>query len=250
MVDPKVLDTTELFGSLGRGAREALAARAVARQFKPGDRLWHTGDEPRGLFVILSGQVRVVGQSGRRQHVVHVEGPGATLGEVPFFGGGGYPATAIAAEATRCLVVDRASLRAVMAQHPDLAWALLARLATRVRRVLERLSRQTSDPIRSRLAAFLLARPVSSSGTITLGGTQSALAEELGTVREVVVRHLGEFVASGWLERRGRGEYLVRHAPALATAASGAKGNAPPRRAPLRSPDPCRRGRPRSSTAR
>jgi CRP-like cAMP-binding protein len=49
-----------------------------------------------------------IGPAGRRErgraHVVHEEGPGGTLGEVPLFDGGGYPATAIAQAATRCAV--------------------------------------------------------------------------------------------------------------------------------------------------
>jgi CRP/FNR family transcriptional regulator, dissimilatory nitrate respiration regulator len=93
-----------------------------------------------------------------RTRVVHVEGPGATLGEVPLVAGGTYPATALATELTQCLVLDRRALTAAMAAHPELAWLLLARLAERVRHVVDRLASQAADPVIARLARYLCTR--------------------------------------------------------------------------------------------
>jgi len=209
VVNPAVLANIEPFRSLRGDAREALAARAVLRKFRTGQCLWRAHDESRGLFFVLDGRVRIVRDVGLRQHVVHVEGAGATLGEVPLFDGGSYPASAVAAEPTTCVVFDRASLRAVMATHPDLAWSLLGRLAARIRQLVERLSSRTGDPLQARLASYVLSRPRAASGAIELGETQQAVAEELGTVREIVVRQLGLLVEAGLLERRGRGQYAV-----------------------------------------
>lgn len=223
MVNSSVLEPFEPFRSLGRGARDALAARAVLRTFRAGQWLWRAGDESRGLYLVIDGRVRVVRDVGLRQHVVHVEGTGATLGEVPLFAGGGYPASAVAAESTTCVIVDRAALRAVMATHPDLAWALLARLAGRVRLLVDRLSSRTGDPLQARLASYVLSRPRTPSGATVLGETQQAVAEELGTVREIVVRQLGLLVDAGMLERRGRGQYAITDAAGLAVLASSGR---------------------------
>jgi len=239
VVNPSVLATFEPFRTLGSGAREALAARAVTRQFRTGQCLWRAGDESRGLFVVLEGRVRIVRDVGLRQHVVHVEGTGATLGEVPLFAGEGYPASAVAAETTTCLVIDRASLRAAMARHPDLAWALLGRLAGRIRQLVERLSSRTGDPMQARLASYILSRPRTPAGVIVLGETQQAVAEELGTVREIVVRQLGVLVEAGLLERCGRGRYAIRDAIGLSVIAR--RGRWPGRGRPRRPQVPARR---------
>jgi DNA-binding transcriptional regulator LsrR (DeoR family) len=45
--------------------------------------------------------------------------------------------------------------------------------------------------------------------TFSLGMTQTALAEEIGTVREVVVRALRELRESGAIESVGDGKYRV-----------------------------------------
>src|SRR3954463_15698990 len=76
----------------------ALARRAVEVRYEPGAVLFLSGSRPRGWYVVIEGLVRVVRGSGARQHVIHTEGPGGTLGEVPLFGGETHPATGIAAE--------------------------------------------------------------------------------------------------------------------------------------------------------
>jgi CRP-like cAMP-binding protein len=82
-------------------------------------------------------------------------------------------------------------------------------MAGRVRHLLERLSSQTADPVAARLARFMVDRTPCADGTIARGGTQAQLAEEIGTVREVVVRLLRALADEGIIERLDRGRYRV-----------------------------------------
>jgi CRP-like cAMP-binding protein len=215
VVNRGLIDAVDFLRPLGAGAKDDLAARAVTRRFAAGQRLWTAGTAPRGLFVVLSGRVRIVRSAGGRQHVVHTEGAGATLGEVPLFAGGMYPATAVASEPVECLVLDHAALATAIRAHPELAWALLARLAGRIRLLVERLSAQTGDSVRARLSAYLLGRPADRGGLRSLGGTQQQVAEEIGTGREVVVRLLRALAREAVIDYRGRGRYVVRDEEAL-----------------------------------
>jgi CRP/FNR family transcriptional regulator len=151
------------------------------------------------------------------------ERAGGTLGEVPLFDGGGYPATAIAAEPTRCAIIDRAVLAAAMHQDPEMAWTLLARLAARVRTLVARLGTFASDDVSTRLAALIVARldAAPRAGSFTLGGTQHAIAEELGTVREVVVKSLRRLREAGVIRASGRGRWIVADERALRARARG-----------------------------
>ena len=199
-----------LFRGLAPAARRILAA-APRRRFRPEQTLWTAGAEAQGLAIILDGRVRVVRAPGGRQYAVHTEGAGGTLGEVPFFGGGRYPATAIAAEPTLCLWLDRPTLERAVAADPDLAFRWLGRLAHRVRALVERLDARTSLTVEQRLAALVLARDAEASGApFRLARTQAEAAEELGTVREVLVRSLRQFRAEGLLESPARGTFVVR----------------------------------------
>ncbi|MBI4500989.1 MAG: Crp/Fnr family transcriptional regulator [Gemmatimonadetes bacterium] len=216
MSDPANLDTLPLFASLSAETRRQLVARAVERTFPVGAVLFHAGTEPTGIYVVLSGCVRIVRSRDGRRYVVHTEGPGGTLAELPFFEGGRLPATAVAAEPSRCLILPREALRAAMRDDPAVAWLFLRRLSSRVRELVERLDRASTQGIPARLAAFLLTREESAQGgPFTLGLTQAELAEELGTVREVVVRGLGRLRNSGIMGSAGRGRYVIRDATAL-----------------------------------
>lgn len=193
-------------------ARRELAAKAVLRRFPPNVVLWREREAPRGVFVILAGGIRVVRGSGRRQYVLHREGPGGTLGEVPYFGGGTYPATAIAESPTECLVLTKGAIEGAIQHDSRFALVLLGRMADRVRELVRRLERVTEQPVVARLASYLLSRGNQTGGRDTpflLGQSQGRLAEDLGTVREVVVRELGRLITGGLIRRVGGGRYLI-----------------------------------------
>lgn len=174
----------------------------VERQFSTGEVLWSAGDRSEGITLVLEGKVRIVRGSGGRQLVIHSGDPGSTLREVPFFTGGRYPATAIAAEPTRCLFLPEAAVTRAMAADPALAFFFLKRLAHRIENLVERVDQITVSSVQTRLAQFILQRyrtmiasarsrsGARKSPVFSLGMTQTALAEELGTVREVIVRAL------------------------------------------------------------
>ena len=198
-----------LFRGLAPGALALLAA-APTRRFRRGEYLWTAGAEARGLLVVLSGRVRVVRAADGRQFGVHTEGAGGTLGEVPFFSGGRYPATAVAMEPTLCLILDRATLGRAIEADPELAVRWLGRLASRVRGLVERLEQETARSVEQRLAAFLLARDEASRGApFALAATQAEAAEEIGTVREVLVRTLRRFRDRRLVATLARGRYRV-----------------------------------------
>lgn len=199
-----------------------LAAAARERVLATGETLFAAGGASPGIVVVVEGRVRVVRDLGGRRHVVHDEGPGGTLGELPVYDGGPLPATAIAAEPTRVVVLPTDAVRRAIARHPAVATALLARLAGRVRGLVDRLDRLTARSVQQRVAEHLAARAARArSPIVTLGMTQAQLAEELGTVREVVVRELLALRRRGVLRGLGGGRYEVLDEAALRAIAAG-----------------------------
>jgi CRP-like cAMP-binding protein len=210
------LDAVPLFAGLSAATRRRLTSAAVERAYSAGATLFHAGTEAAGIYIVLSGRVRIIRSRDGRQYVVHKEGPGGTLAEVPFFEEGLLPATAIAIEPTRCLILNREALRTIMRDDPAVAWLFLRGLSARVRELVERLDRASTQAVPGRVAAFMLARAESAhTQPFTLGMTQAELAEELGTVREVVVRALAQLRDIGVIGYAGRGRYLISDLPAL-----------------------------------
>jgi CRP-like cAMP-binding protein len=205
-----------LLAGLDDCALDSIVRGAAIREWKAGSSLWRQGTPARDLYLILEGRVRILRTRNGRQYVVHHEEAGGTLGEVPLFDGGAYPATAVAASHVRCLVVPAAVLRSAMAADARLADRLLGRLSGRVRHLVGRLHDATVGTVRSRLAAHLLARATTSrTRTFTLAGTQAQVAEELGTVREVLTRELAMLRNTRVIQSSGRGRFELLDEAAL-----------------------------------
>jgi CRP/FNR family transcriptional regulator len=183
------LATVALFADLDRDTLALLERHAVARQASTDETLFRAGDAATALYVVLEGSVRVYREDDGRRFVLHVEGAGGALGEIPLFAGDCFPATAVAAEPTRYVMLSRAAMHAAIASSPVLATRLLERLA---RHLLLRLDRARTP-----------------GAVVTLGLTQSQLAEELGTVREVLVRELRALRTSGIIAPLGAGRFEI-----------------------------------------
>ena len=190
--------------------------------FAAGERLFGIGDRVAGVHLILSGAVRIIREGEGRAVVVHRESAGGLLGEVAMFSDGTYPATAIAAERTRALLLPSDALRCEMRSSAELSELLLHRLAARAREVIARLDRLAHQSVLRRLSNHLALRALAARpalSAISLGMTQVELAEELGTVKEVVVRELRALRRLQLIEPAGRGMYRILDLRALRTLA-------------------------------
>ena len=136
---------------------------------------------------------------------------------------GRNPASAVAAEPTTCIAFTADAIRAAVAAEPALAWVFITRLGNRIRVLVERVDAQAARRLPERLAALILERhQEAGGGAFGLGGSQTAVAEELGTVREVVVRMLGELRRAGLIRPAGRGRLEVANLTELRRLAGAA----------------------------
>jgi CRP-like cAMP-binding protein len=212
----------QYFQALPPADLRRLAECAVVRDFRRGARVFEEGASAEGLFVVMQGRVRLVRRSrGGREQVLHAEGPGATLGEVPLLDGGGYVATAVAAEPSRLLYLPRDIILDACRRHPDVALGIIRVLARRVRAFAGLVEELSLKNLTTRLAGFLLAESVlANASTFTLAVTRDEIATRLGTVRELVSRSLGRLRAADVIEVAGR-RVSIRDVRRLSTIADG-----------------------------
>ena len=207
--DVVMLGRVAYFRALTPSALGALARRCRARTLAAGQTLFEEGAACTGLFIVAEGRVEVrqISASGREQ-VFHTEEQGATLGEGPLFDGGGYIASAVAAEPTRVLFLPKADLVALCRRHPDVALAIMETLARRVRRFAGIVSDLIFRPITERLAAYLDSaathRSSSTDAEVTLSLTHGQLAARLGTVRELIARAFAQLERTSIISRDGK----------------------------------------------
>lgn len=197
----EILARIPLFADLTPAEREALAARAVEKRFAAGERLFTEGEPCVGIFLLISGSVKIFKTSpSGREIMLALDTAPATVAEVPLFDGGPYPASVAAVEPVTAWLIRKQDFRQVCRQNPDLSLKLLAVVGRRLRGLVGLLERVTFGNVRQRLARALLEFAAQAcSDRFPLPVTQEELAFRLGTVREVISRNLSRFQAQGLL---------------------------------------------------
>lgn len=203
-----------LRGALPERTRRLLLEGGIERSFATDEVIYTAGSDAGRMYLVLEGRVRLLRERDGNAIVIHEETTGGCIGEVPLFEGTTYPATAICAEPTHCLVLERNLILDMMRSQPELALALLGRLAQRIRHLIDRLDRNSAQSTLARLAQLILARSTGKR-SFTLGVTQQQAAEEIGTVRELVVRGLRTLRDRGIIAAKGGGRYVVLDLVAL-----------------------------------
>jgi CRP/FNR family transcriptional regulator len=205
------LQATPLFAALDETELNSLAAHCGIRSYSPGETLFSEGEPCKGLYIVVSGPVRIFKTSvNGREQVLSVEGPGASVAELPVFDGGSYPASGAAIEKTEALFISRSDLRAICLEKPEVSLKMLQVVGARLRRLVGIIEELSFTTVRHRLISWLL-RQASTEGQPTgrgivfsLNTSHQELAAQIGTVRELVSRNLARLQAQSFIEMDGR----------------------------------------------
>jgi CRP/FNR family transcriptional regulator len=122
------------------------------------------------------GRVKIfrTGAQGREQ-VLHVEGPGATLEEVPLFDRAGYVASAAAQTDALLLWLSRREIEVLCRRHPEVALAIIATMACRIRTFAGPAADLALRSVPARLGRLLLDEgPRAARKTVGRGGGHAA----------------------------------------------------------------------------
>jgi cAMP-dependent protein kinase regulator len=124
--------------------RAKFVERFQTRLFEKGDRLVREGDEPRGIHIVVSGEVSVVARDGGDSTVLATLPAGETVGEVALVLRRPANADVIALHPTVTLFLPREDFLSLVADYPSILHGLYM---TAVRR-----DEETSLALRSSLA--------------------------------------------------------------------------------------------------
>jgi CRP/FNR family transcriptional regulator len=201
----------ELFPSLAGVEPSRLQALSPVRAPK-GTVLFHPGQPCRGFPLLLEGSVRVsqTSSAGREIVLYHVEpGQGCLLSGGCLLGHSDYGASGVAETDVTLVSIPPALFQQLMVEHEPFRRFVFGMYGERLAQVMQLVEEVAFRRLDARLARLLIDRgPV-------LTTTQQQLAEELGSVREIVSRLLRQFERRGWVEL-GRSRITVRDPGALA----------------------------------
>jgi len=198
--------------TLPAAERQSLGRHCRFRTLERGASLFTEGDPPAGVFLIVEGRIKLLRSSSHgREQILHEEGAGATLAEVPVFDGRGYVGSAIAVEEAVVFFVPRSPLLKALKRCPGSALEVIHILALRVRTLAGVVEDLSLRGVRERLAAYLCREAARAGGeTVELRVTRDELATHVGTVREQASRALSELKAAGLIDVKGRRIVIVQ----------------------------------------
>ncbi|MBZ5565034.1 MAG: Crp/Fnr family transcriptional regulator [Acidobacteriia bacterium] len=211
-LDPiETLRRVPFFAVLPPEELKSLSAHCVARRVKKDEMLIAEGDPCEGLFVVQSGAIKLykMAENGREQILV-IERAGSTVGDLPIFDGGNFPASAVAAEDSTLLYLPKREFLDLTRNNSAVAFAVIRTLAWRFRYLTSLVEELSLKEVSHRLARFLRDRAVA-LGVRTRRGIEFPLEEtnqeigaEIGTVRDLVSRNLRRFVDRGIIKMERR----------------------------------------------
>jgi CRP-like cAMP-binding protein len=228
MVDP----FDRAFAALEPRERDSLRAISIARSYDRGEVLFHQGDDPGALHVIMRGRVKVSAMTDdAREALFSLAGPGDLVGEISALARRQRTATVRALEPVSSLAIPADALRTAVSGSPSLAIFFLEIAADRLQAAdLQRLEFAGHDVL-GRVARRLNSlvqesgRPVADGIMLDVFLSQEELAGWTAASREAVNRALHQLRAVGCLRSEQR-RMIVTDLDALRRYA-GVSGHAP-----------------------
>ncbi len=211
-----VLRQAPLFSGLDDESAVALGDSMATASLKRGEILFNEGDEGNQLYVVLDGKVKLGRTSpDGRENLLAILGPGQMFGELSFFDPGPRSATATAVTDVELKSLGHDALSPVLADHPDVALALLHQLAGRLRRTNEVVGDLVFSDVPGRVAKALLdlagrfGRKADDGVHVNHDLTQEELAQLVGASRETVNKALADFASRGWMRLEPRSVVIL-----------------------------------------
>jgi CRP-like cAMP-binding protein len=181
------------------------------QMYKKGEIVFREGALPSGIFFIVEGKVKKykLDQDGREQ-IIYVANTGELIGYHALLAEDRYPDSAAALEKSKVAFIPKEDFLEVLERSEILSRRLLKTLSHEFAVLANSLSLFSQKTVRERLALQLIVlrekykKNFKPGMPVEINMSRDDLASLVGTVRENVVRILGEFKEKGIIITQGR----------------------------------------------
>jgi CRP/FNR family transcriptional regulator len=198
---------------------ERIARHGIYRKVPAGTLMFSQHAPCGGFPLVLAGSVRVVQRyaNGRELQLYRIKsGESCLLSGSCLLGKTDYAASGIAEDKLELLIIPGPEFQALVAEDEVFRAYVFSLYGERLATLMNLVEAIAYQKLDQRLAALLMRHTQGAS--LTIHATHQALADELGSVREIVTRLLRSFEDRGWVEL-GREKIVVRDRGALAALA-------------------------------
>jgi len=206
-----VLHHYPVLRELSSGTLDALMASATSMAVPTGAMMFDEDQPCMGFALLLSGRARVVkaAPNGRELHLYDVlPGEACILTSSCLLGKSTYQARCTVLQRAELVVLPPATFRLLFSASEAFREHVFSRYSERISDLLQLVAAVAFQKLDQRLAAWLADKP----SPIRI--THQALADDLGSLREMISRLLKNFADQGWV-RLGREQIEVLDAASL-----------------------------------
>ncbi len=204
----EILSRQPLFRGLSESELAQISAGCREYRAKKNELIFHKGDLPEGMHVVVMGQVKLALPSAQgMEKVVHMCGPGSTFGEAVVFLDKPYPVSAQATVETLLLLVSKKALLDAMENSTMLCRKMMASLSARLHELLGDMETCMLRGSVQRVVCFLVQAAPSTDRLayeINLQASKQTLASKLNLAPETLSRVLGQLSEAGLVTVKGR----------------------------------------------
>jgi CRP/FNR family transcriptional regulator len=186
-----------MLGELPLSIQKDLLASATLMQIPAGTIVFDEQQVCQGFPMLLSGTIRVLkaSQNGRELQLYRVvPGESCILTSSCLLGKARYQARGIAEQDLEMVFLPSTLFYSLMASHDAFRLYIFNLFAERLTDLMQLVSAVAFQKLDQRLAALLIGK------TAPIHITHQALADELGSVREMISRLLKNFSEQGWIK--------------------------------------------------
>ena len=205
-----LLRNTDLFRNLDPAAYDHVLGLVKWKQYRKGSEIFPYRDEGDGFYIIGSGRVKITNFSSSGKEILYQElVSGDTFGELSAIDQLPRSANVVTLEASCIGLLSRNEFWEIIGRYPDIAEAVLKRLAKLVRSLSDRVYQYSALDVKDRVRGEVLrlARENHQEGdtaTISNFPTHNQIANRINTHREAVTRELSELTRLGLIEQKQR----------------------------------------------
>jgi len=204
------LEKAVLFDGLDADDLKRLAGIARESSLASGATLFEQGDESDGLYVIVSGILRIyLTGDDTREATINLLEDGETIGEIALLDGLPRSAGAAALTDAKLIFIPRDPFLKLLEESAKLAQQVILTLCERLRAANAQVDQAIFHDLRHRLVVLLRQLAIihghveKDVAVVDLDITQGKLAQMLGASREAVNKQLRALAKDGKLEMDG-----------------------------------------------
>jgi len=196
----EILNQYELFNFLPPGELAILAKNSLLKDYKKGDYVCHEGEAAANFHIVVSGKIKVVKHTSFGKDVIlDIFTKNETFLVEPLFDDDSYPASAVAAEDSTILLIEKRTLLKFMERYPKMMRVMLKEFSHKMRELNTQIKDLSVGKVDYRIANRML-KLVDKVGQWSGGQvrvdiqlSRQDIADLAGTTIETAIRTMSRF---------------------------------------------------------